>query len=245
MKSLLSRAINAFGLQTSTFRGSREDAQPVLGSYAPLPEVFCVGRRENYFIHDGYHHRDATRYFDDTSAKVGEWQVEVYRFAREIADRDALTNVCDVGCGSARKLLRYFSDLTTVGVDVAETCTWLRRRHPDRLWIEEGPDARPPFPVDLVICADVIEHVLNPDSLLSYIAELSPRQIVISTPERNLLRRGTHNGPPSNPSHVREWNFTEWEAYLRAFFDVREHFISNASQATQCALCTPRSSPGS
>jgi len=69
---------------------------------------------------------------------------------------------------------------------------------------------------------------------------LNSKYILFSTVERNLLRVGTHNGPPMNPTHVREWNFAEFDAYISSRFEVLEHFISNSAQATQCLLCTPR-----
>jgi len=213
--------------------------KPVYGTFPPHSEFLCIGREVNYFIHDGYQHRQQVSYFDDTPNSDG-WQLEVYKFAREVADQFRLETICDIGCGSAHKLLTQFSDRRIIGVDVAKTCDWLRARYPEHRWIEADFAGTPPISPDLVIAADVIEHVLYPNELLSYIVRLRPKFIVLSTPERNLLCRGTHNGPPSNLAHIREWNFTELHAFLENFFEVREHFISNAGQATQCALCVPR-----
>jgi hypothetical protein len=78
----------------------------------------------------------------------------------------------------------------------------------------------------------IIEQVLEPDDLLSYLLAVNPRYIVISTPDRNLLRAGTHNGPPRNPSHVREWNFAKFEAIVASRFQILEHFSSSSTQRT-------------
>jgi len=211
----------------------------VVGSFPPHTEYSIVGSLENFFIHDGYRHRTEAIHWDDTENK-DEWQDEVYKFAREVFVQQNLRTVADVGCGSAYKLLKYFGDREVIGLDVAETCAWLRKRYPYSTWIEL--DFRNPRPLhaELIIAADVIEHLLNPDDLISYLLAVNPRYIVLSTPDRNLLRAGTHNGPPRNPAHVREWSFVQFEAYIARHFRVLEHFISNSAQGTQCVLCAPR-----
>lgn len=211
-------------------------ARTVSGSFPPFSEYSSIGTRENHFIHPGYQARLKNRYFDDTPS-TDESQLEVYLFAKEICDRERLSSVCDIGCGSAYKLLRHMGELRTVGMDLPRTCRWLRLRYPERQWIESDFRTKPDFPVDLVVSADVIEHLENPNQLLTYINDLRPRYTILSTPERNLLREGTHNGPPTNPAHVREWSFAEFETYIEDHFTILEHFISSAPQATQCVLC--------
>jgi len=56
--------------------------------------------------------------------------------------------------------------------------------------------------------------------------------------DRNLLRVRTHDGPPKNPAHVREWSFAEFHAYIAPWFHIEHYFISCAAQGTQCLLCT-------
>lgn len=198
-----------------------------------------VGLPQHYFIHAGYQHRANVEHFDDTANRE-EWQQEVYQFAKEVADREHLQTVCDFGCGSAFKLMRYLSNRRTIGIETPQTCAYLRKRWPDRIWMESNYDRLAPFPVDLAIAADVIEHLENPDDLIRYLQRLTPRYIVISTPDRNLLRDGRHDGPPANPSHTREWSFAEFHAYIGNSFEIEEHFISSAAQATQCVLCQYR-----
>jgi 2-polyprenyl-3-methyl-5-hydroxy-6-metoxy-1,4-benzoquinol methylase len=213
--------------------------EPVLGSFPPYDELHTIGKRQNYFIHDGYEPRLEPRYFDDT-CNSDQWQDEVYAFAKEIADKCNLRSVADIGCGSGFKLLKYFHNRVTIGLDVIATCARLREAHPDRQWEVADFSAFEPPKADLVIVSDVIEHVTDPDALLSYILRMVPLYIVLSTPDRNLLRLGTHNGPPSNPAHLREWSMAELHAYLSEFFDIVEHFVSYAPQGTQCVLAKPR-----
>ena len=214
--------------------------RPILGSFPPLSRSANIGDRADYFIHHGYHHRKEAIYFDDTQ-NADESQSEVYEFAKEVCSRERLSTVVDIGCGSGYKLIKFLGNTTTIGVDLPQTCEWLRHKYPGRAWKELNSFVRPDYPVDLVIASDVIEHLVNPDELMERISALKPRYIILSTPDRNLLRLGTHYGPPLNPAHIREWNFIEFEAYVEAYFETLEHFISCAPQATQCVLCRRKS----
>jgi SAM-dependent methyltransferase len=231
--------LKKFGLYLThgpTVSGSKS----ILGSFAPYDKLNTIGGRSDYFIHDGYEHRSEPRYLDTTS-RTDEWQDEVYRFAREIADQFDLKSVIDIGCGSGFKLLKYFRNHATIGVDVHETCALLRKRYPSRQWTVSEFSDTTTSKADLVIASDVIEHVPDPDAFLQYILRIAPRYVILSTPDRNLLRSGTHNGPPLNPAHMREWSMAELHAYLSVYLEIDEHFISCAAQATQCVLARPRS----
>ena len=182
----------------------------------------------SYCIREGYVERLDNRYFDDTPLKV-EWQKEVYVKARQLADELGLTSVLDIGTGSGYKLLKYFSDKRTLGVDLEPTVEWLKRTYPEREWATAG---ELPKGYDLAICADVIEHIVDPDILLDQILASAPQTLVISTP----IREVTHNGPPANPHHVREWTMPEFAFYIGKRFTLLDHFISNNQQRTQVII---------
>ena len=91
---------------------------------------------------------------------------------------------------------------------------------------------------ELVICADVIEHLQNPDVIVEAIKKSGAKIAVISTPDRSLIPGGM-SGPPRNPHHVREWTMKEFDSYLRQHFDVLEHYICNAEQFTQVVVLRP------
>jgi len=214
---------------------------PLAGRFPRLHQREAIGRREHFFIQEGYQHRRDVPHFDDTIEDTG-WQLEVYQLARELADARGFSTVLDIGCGSARKLMRYFGAFTTIGMEVAPTYDWLRRTHPGRRW--EPADFSRPFEgrIDLVIAADVIEHLLDPDALMRFIASLDFDTAVLSTPDRNLNLEAPYLGPSDNPYHVREWSFAEFERYAEEFFALEEHFISNAAQRTQCLVARRRTS---
>jgi SAM-dependent methyltransferase len=240
-KELIHKCLRKFGVDV--VRVSSRDTQiQISGSFPPHAQFRQVGRPEAFNIHEGYTPREFAIHYDD-SPNTDEWQNEVYQFSREILDNQRLSKIVDVGCGSGFKLMKYFGELNPIGYDVPPTCEWLRKMYPGREWRELDFTAAVSDTADLVICADVIEHVLDPNALLSYIKKFHPKLIVLSTPDRNLLNAGTHNGPPHNPAHIREWSFFEFEAYISSHFNVIEHFISNAAQCTQCILCRIASNP--
>jgi SAM-dependent methyltransferase len=192
-----------------------------------------------YCIRGGYSHRHEYRYFDDRIID-NEWQREVYQYARSLMQREHLKRVIDVGCGSALKLIRELGEFDTIGIDVSPTYEWLKERYPDRSWVRSFTDEANSLRGDLVICADVIEHVLDPDSLIKFIKSIRPKFVILSTPERDLTYGGHHWGPPTNETHIREWNFEEFDRYIGIHFDIADHSISNREQFTQMIVCTPK-----
>src|SRR5205823_3527718 len=116
------------------------------------------------------------------------------------------------------------------------TISWVRERYPDRTWVEASFDEVNVPPADLVICADVIEHVADPEALMRFLVSATTDWIVISTPDRDLVYSGRSKyrfGPPSNPAHVREWTMSEFRAFVGRFLLVERHEITNPEQATQ------------
>ena len=185
-----------------------------------------------YHLPEGYVERLNASPFDDTP-NTDLWQNEVYVKAAELATQQNVRSILDIGCGSAYKLLKHLGHLTTCGVDVEPTLSWLKETYPDRLWV---PPNGHYLRYDMVVCSDVIEHVEDPDELLNSIKSAYPKVIVISTPDRSMLK-ADQNGPPNNLSHIREWSMPELNAYLSDHFEVLEHYIVNEEQCTQLAVC--------
>lgn len=169
--------------------------------------------------------------------------MEVYLHALELMKKHKMTSVIDIGCGSAYKLLTYLGDYETIGIELPQTYDWLTEHYPDKKWLLSDFKIGSELSADLVICADVIEHLTDPDELVVFIDDIHFKILVMSTPSRNLLycpwQRGFW-GPPRNPSHLREWSFNEFHKYVSTHFDVIEHTITNSSQATQMVVCKPK-----
>ena len=189
---------------------------------------------DDYRLPAGYRARESVVHHDDRGFS-DEWQDEVYRRARRELDARGGHSVLDIGCGSGFKLLKHFGHCETVGMELSPAYEHLLRRYPDRSWIKSSFARSLRRPVDLVIVSDVIEHLADPDRLLSFLASFGWQVAVISTPERELLGSGA-DGPPLNPCHVREWSFTEFGAYLGRRFTVVDQEVCNREQATQLVV---------
>ena len=214
----------------ATYRALRDCGYALRFHVAPI-----MGRKPTYEIAPGYRHRNRASYYDDTE-NADEWQRDVYEESRRLMFEHQLRSVTDVGCGSGYKLVHQLGEFDTTGVDLPETIEWVRRKYPERRWIGGSFDDVELPTADLVVCADVIEHVLDPDMLMRLLRRVARNRVVISTPDRDLVYRGrTMNrfGPPANPAHVREWTFGEFRNYADRFFEVEKHVISNPEQATQ------------
>ena len=194
-----------------------------------------------YCIRPDYKHRSLQdwRHYDDTEA-TDEYQNEVYVSARALAkDGD---RILDVGTGSGFKLLKYFKDFDTLGLDIEPTLSWLKQHHSDRTWGESNLSVTPKGKFGVVICSDVIEHIPDPDVMMSFLSSIDFDYLIMSTPERDNLCGSEEAGPPLNTAHYREWNLEEFKNYVGQYFNVRSHFLSNHKQkiSTQLAVLTKR-----
>jgi SAM-dependent methyltransferase len=197
-----------------------------------------------YEIKPGYRHRRRARYLDDTAqTATDEWQLEVYLAAADRMRSEGLRTVYDVGCGSGYKLVHYLGDYETTGFDIEPTVAFLKKEYPDCTWHSVSFDDRSLAPADLVVCADVIEHVADPDALLDFLDHVTRHYLVLSTPDRDLIYpKGhyRHSGPPKNISHLREWSFAEFATYIGPRFEIIEHRVTNEAQGSQMVICRKR-----
>lgn len=191
------------------------------------PPRDILGERQNYFVRSGYRSREAARYFEDDDEDI-TYQPDVYPFAAHQALIRGRDVIIDIGCGHARKLAKLaqqYHNWTFIGVDIGGNIAWCRRAHQFGTWIEADLETTKdlPIPSDLirravVICSDVVEHLLNPTSLLAMITKLLTQGAavaVLSTPARERRSGYSDPGPPDNLGHVREWASDEFQALLR------------------------------
>lgn len=203
--------------------------------------------QERYFIKPGYRSgvRPAQKVvFEGQLDSVEEsmvYQYEVYEYASRLIKKYKLKNVLDIGCGCGMKLKKLIlpvcQDIT--GIDEPDTIAWCKQHHNFGTWYADNledmkVDLGRTF--DLIISADVIEHLVNPDKLLEMIKRVASRDtfIILSTPERDVVRGKDDMGPPANPLHAREWNFNEFRDYIeQRGFRVIKHFRVEASTPLQ------------
>lgn len=168
-------------------------------------------------------------FLDDVTETRGiVFQPDVYAMAQLltqfVADSYRVLHPCvvDVGCGWGDKLQLMHAarpDWHYVGVDYGDNLARCREAHPWGTFIEIdlehiGDRQINMLDPDIVICSDVIEHVVDPTSLLAALRWSGARAIVVSTPERDVQNGDDHAGPPPNLCHVREWNGVEFRQLL-------------------------------
>jgi hypothetical protein len=178
----------------------------------------------HFCIKDGYRARTEARYFDDRPYADADivHQPDAYPLAAFVAARYGADTIIDVGCGSARKLMALHG-VRKVGIDFGDNLIHCRQMFPSETWIDADFERIEDGLIDdalaarsVVVCADVIEHLVDPGRLLDWLSRLSrrARAVIITTPERDRVRGIDDAGPPGNPSHVREWNLPELEQLL-------------------------------
>ena len=196
--------------------------------------------KKRYGISWPYRTRNVYHHHDDRELK-DEWQDEVYLHAAQIAQEYKYSNVIDVGCGSGFKLAKHFQSLNTLGLELPPQLEFLQNKYPNMCWQESDFDQPIQFESEIAICADVIEHLVDPDLLLQFLHSLNAQHYVLSTPDRSLLYKPWKRrfwGPPRNPSHQREWTFREFRRYISGTFKVLDHKITRRDQATQMIVCS-------
>jgi 2-polyprenyl-3-methyl-5-hydroxy-6-metoxy-1,4-benzoquinol methylase len=212
--------------------------------YFKLRALFLFGKiralftQKQYCIKRGYRHRCQSIYFDDR-ALTDEYQDEVYHLARFYSDQYRYKNIADIGCGSGYKLMKYFSEFNTIGIEVSPTYDFLAKEYPGRNWININDLNNRPVAADIIICADVIEHIKDPQEFLQLIKRIKFELLFLSTPERDLIRGAVDYGPPHNAAHLREWNASEFREYISGHFEIISHMVTNIEQSTQLIICRP------
>jgi len=195
--------------------------------------LLATGRTaDRYGIRAFYRPRNRYSHFDARRSSERP-QDRVYFHLQEFFVARGLKSVLDVGCGTGFKLLKYFGDYQTLGLEKPPILDHLMAAYPDRNWRLADFDQPPSGAFDMVLAVDVIEHLADPDELMRFITRIDCRYVGLSTPDRSRLGLGSRLGPPDNRYHLREWSQDEFVRYAARFFLVlksqvvsrHEHFV--------------------
>jgi glycosyltransferase involved in cell wall biosynthesis len=174
---------------------------------------------QNYGLESTYNARLQPEYFNDTLSDSRLWQTDVYRLAAKLARAAGIKRIIDIGCGRAGKLSAFAGAFEIIGYDYGDNIAYCQQTYPNGQWHVadlETEIVTADFRDSVVICADVIEHLVKPDTLLETLrsAAQTAAYVLVSTPDRERLYRNPQNGPPDNKAHVREWTNAELEAWF-------------------------------
>ncbi len=186
---------------------------------------------------------EAGDYWTDERLRISDlYQFDVYRKAYEVVNRYGRgAELLDVGCGPATKHTIMSKIITPANVTLVDQSTvqeLVSKKQPSMHFFAinlESPKNSLEKRFDVVLCADVIEHLLDPIPCLEFLkAHLKPNgRLILSTPERHRLL-GRHKTSPGHPCHVREWNFNEFAEFLKSqSLAICEHYITSQKRTAR------------
>lgn len=184
---------------------------------------------------------DPTKFWNESRiATSGFYQYYVYKMAAEQVSTMDSCSFADIGCGYPRKTRELIAPLTNdiTLVDQPSMKGLIEERFPAMKFVPlnlEKNDTSLKGQFHCLVCADVIEHLLDPDPLLAFIRQLlAPGGIaIISTPERD-IERGPDCLSSPKAEHVREWNANEFARYIASSgFDVQAHALLPAGRISK------------
>lgn len=197
---------------------------------------------KNYYIKTGYRARVLGNVTLDVNRKDEYWsskrvrnsasyQWGIYKYAASLIAHKDNAKVLDIGCGSGFKLYHIIGKCTDniIGLDQQSAINYCRSHYNKGQWLVQNVEESDfqTDNLDIIISADVIEHLVSPESLLRLIKRnaTANTDIVISTPERDRLR-GAECMISPKAEHIREWNMRELSNYLFANgFTIVKHFL--------------------
>lgn len=207
--------------------------------------------QDNFFIKSGYRcnenaltyeAEDTDKFWTDERLQTSsKFQYYVYLLAAKLAKKNGFKRAIDIGCGPATKtksiLAPVINEIVLIDQPNCEVLT--KNIFPQAHFISanlEECDVKLSHTSDLIICADVLEHLFNPIPCLKFALDhLSQSGIAIfSTPERDILR-GTDCMTSPHAAHVREWNQFEFKQLLQysGFKVIEQKFFPAAKLSYQ------------
>ncbi len=201
---------------------------------------------------------DIDEYYTHSSLLIRWIESLRLRTIRRLIDARPGHRILEVGCGGGH-VLRLFPECELTGVDVCDRMLAKARRNLDgyRVRLLKGQLHEldlPPACFDRVICTEVLEHTVDPDSVLAGIGSLMRRdgRAVITFPNDHLIHAGkrwlSRTGLGRLPVfgrvawggdeyHLHVWNTAEMRALLASHFTIaRERFVPSRLLAVRCCF---------
>lgn len=193
---------------------------------------------DNYCIKPEYISRVDVKYDTHVEESAKVWQPYVYELGVALARERGCSTILDVGCGAARKLASYMDEFSVIGVDYGDNIEYCREEYSNATWIAQDleTDLSLTIPEDtVIICSDVIEHLLDPDPLMHSLTRLLSQGsvLVLSTPNRKPASNRT-----AQPEHVREWTLDELKDYVSLSVPISWSGVTQSNSGPKSAWST-------
>jgi hypothetical protein len=174
--------------------------------------------------------------------------VELCRYvslnAARIAEVNRFKTIIELGYESSLKLCKYFSSDYMISAENPPPSEATQLRKPKYQPIEFEilhPDL---FDADIVICSNVLEHILEPDRLLSAMAASAAKIFLFSSPALEILDAmglSSRSGPPHVKSRFYEWTTSQFAELVNDHLVVIAHTIVDLANPTQfCVAIRPQ-----
>lgn len=156
--------------------------------------------------------------------------------------------ILEVGCGEGEVLYRLdqrFPTASASGMDLSYDTLLEAKRRFDTQTVVCGSASNLPYDsgrFDLVVCVEVLEHVLDPERVLRELRRVASGHLLVSVPQEPLWRilnmaRGAYWTSLGNtPGHLHHWSSREFRRLLEGFFRLEE-FVG--PMPWSLALCRP------
>lgn len=134
------------------------------------------------------------------------------------------TTVLDAGCGEGFGMRAVLGESTrAVGLDYSAAAARLARAQNTAALFASGDVTRLPFAdntFDLVLCMEVLEHLVSPEIGLAELCRVSQRWLLLSVPNEplfrgaNFLRGKNMQAWGNDPGHLNHWSSRGFERFV-------------------------------
>lgn len=174
---------------------------------------------------------NARKYHDENPAVrwlLSRFLRQVERVARQVQP----CRVLDAGCGEGmvlQRLAQALPDCALSAFDLSGPAVAEARCRVPRAEIRQASIFEIPWPdhsFDLVVCCEVLEHLMEPQSALRELTRVAARHILLTVPHEPWFRlgnlaRGRHVSRWGNhPEHVQQWNPRSFRRMCADWMDV-------------------------
>ena len=166
---------------------------------------------------------------------IERFHAEVGRqLAALIKDQRGPIRVADIGCGEGftlEYLARRLPQLNLRGVDADPDALAIATLRLAGIDFSQADIRQLPFPdreIDVVLCLEVLEHLLEPGTALQELIRVSRRYLVLSVPRQpffaaaNLLRGRNWRTYGDDPDHRQRWTAGQFVRWVGQYCAVRQ-----------------------